>query len=73
MPTIADLRAVAATIDSPEGEHEALIMRAHQVTLRHDDAEGLGPALRWHSWPDASVSECVAAVRVALRALEAAE
>jgi hypothetical protein len=71
--TIADLRAVAQTIDSPDDAPSSIIARAAHATRGHLSAAPIDGSLRALRWSDVDVRECVAAVRAGRRALGAAE
>lgn len=73
MVTIADLRRIAKTIDSPDDPPAALICRAAHALRDHLAAAPVEASLRALRWSDVDVRETGAAVGVALRALQAAE
>lgn len=69
MVTIADLRAIARTIDSPDDAPAALICRAAHATRGHLASAPVEASLRAIGWCDVDVRECVAALGEARRAL----
>lgn len=72
MATIADLRAIARTIDSPDDAPSSLICRAAHATRDHIASAPVAASLRALGWCDVDVRECVAALGEARRALEVA-
>lgn len=69
MATIADIRAIARTIDSPDDAPAALICRAAHALRAHLASAPVEASLRALGWSDVDVRECVAALRAARRAL----